>query len=669
MSGSEKRRAHLYIASQCRAAKALPLQSEKHSICESGKSAKASFPFRSSTIRFLRDSKTIKPTKGASTMAIYHLSAQVISRAAGRSAVAAAAYRAGEKLQDERLGQVHDFTRKQVADRLILAPQDAPEWVHDRQRLWNEVERVEKRKDAQLCRELNVALPRELDAKQQLQLIKDYCQEQFVERGMACDLTIHRNDPQNPHAHIMLTTRYLSPEGFGQKNREWNDKELLQSWREQWAEHANRALERAEVLERIDHRSFKEQGIEDRLPTVHEGPTVREMEKRGIRTERGELNRLAKEHNRIVVDLAAYRQEKEALHERGSAMLPEEKQLIARAEKVIGQPVTIQALKAAVDQLREKEKGLQLKEQQLQANLEPFKRGELLFREIEYCKQEMESSSAFRRVLSKEEREKYRALEKRGARAESELIVHGFKDKESFESRKAKVTAYTQQELGAIENLREKIARARQILAQTEKALQQIEVRELAAQYPEWKGARHLSYVHAKAIKAVNEQVGRTVQPHEIEGGYKQRLAQMSQLQQTIYDIKQTGSRLHSARSWVEAYEAQAKKEKKLFQSPKAKAQLRQDMEHSQRMMKHYGVESQADYNRQLSQHEQALAEKPAIELQISKLEPGLELLRRAMDAIQEADRAARRQQEQEQWRKQQKSRGHGKHHDHGYER
>jgi ATP-dependent exoDNAse (exonuclease V) alpha subunit len=231
-------------------------------------------------------------------VAIYHLSAKVIGRAAGRSSVGAAAYRSGERLVDERTGLVHDYSRRRgEIEAFIEAPEQA--WAWEREELWNRVEASEKRKDSQLCREVEVALPKELSREEQRELVRDFVQEQFVARGMVADVSIHRGDENNPHAHVMLTTREVDPggAGFGSKAREWNSNELLKEWREGWAERANRALERAGLRERIEHRSFASRGI-DREPTVHEGPNVREMEARGLRTERGSLNRAVAELNR-----------------------------------------------------------------------------------------------------------------------------------------------------------------------------------------------------------------------------------------------------------------------------------------------------------------------------------------------------------------------------------
>lgn len=214
-------------------------------------------------------------------MAIYHYSAQIIGRSSGRSCVAAAAYRAGERIINERDGLIHDYLRRSgVAYTDILYPATAPEWVSDRAQLWNHVEQIEKRKDAQLAREINVALPRELTREHQIELLTGYCQENFVARGMIADIAIHDKNDGNPHAHIMLTTRMIALDGFGKKAREWNpdfgapqfvkDAGVCMDWRESWAEHTNAALAKVGVADRIDHRSLADQGKE-LIPTEHEG--------------------------------------------------------------------------------------------------------------------------------------------------------------------------------------------------------------------------------------------------------------------------------------------------------------------------------------------------------------------------------------------------------------
>jgi len=210
-------------------------------------------------------------------MAIFHLSATPVQRSRGHSAVAAAAYRAGDKLYDSRTGEFYDYGRKQgVLESAIIAPENAPDWVNDREELWNRAELAEKRKDGQPAREVRLALPSELTDEQRADLVFDYCRDAFVKNGMIADISIHRpdshGDDRNHHAHILLTMREIEGEEFaGKKQRAWNSEEMLQGWREQWAEYQNNALEAAGLDIRVDHRSLSDQGITDRLPQEHRG--------------------------------------------------------------------------------------------------------------------------------------------------------------------------------------------------------------------------------------------------------------------------------------------------------------------------------------------------------------------------------------------------------------
>ena len=242
-------------------------------------------------------------------MAVYVVRMQVIGRSAGRSATAAAAYRSGEQVKDERTGKTHDYTGKtDIYDSEILKPANAPDRLSDRETLWNEVEKTEKRKDAQLSREFLVALPAELSHRQRQELTRDFVKDQFVDKGMIADIGYHDFSSHNPHAHIMLTMRVVSEEGFGKKQREWNKREQLQQQREAWAKHANAHLERAGYEARIDHRSLKDQGSE-RQPQPKLGPAVINMEAKGIRTDKGdEFRRVAKENR--AVELNQQRREK-----------------------------------------------------------------------------------------------------------------------------------------------------------------------------------------------------------------------------------------------------------------------------------------------------------------------------------------------------------------------
>ncbi|MBN9559161.1 MAG: Ti-type conjugative transfer relaxase TraA [Alphaproteobacteria bacterium] len=204
-------------------------------------------------------------------MAIYHFSAKVIGRSAGRSAVASAAYRAAERLHDDKLGRAHDYREKAgVIHSEILLPEGAPARWLDRGTLWNEVEAGEKRKDAQLARDLEISLPRELSQAEAIALARDFAREQFVDCGMVADLNVHwiaaADGELQPHAHVMLTMREIipGPEGegaFGKKVVAWNDRTLLVAWRERWASMTNERLLSLGYDIRIDHRSYAEQGL------------------------------------------------------------------------------------------------------------------------------------------------------------------------------------------------------------------------------------------------------------------------------------------------------------------------------------------------------------------------------------------------------------------------
>ena len=281
-------------------------------------------------------------------MAIYHLSTKIISRSKGKSSIASSAYRSGEKLYNKRDGLIHDYTkRKDVIYKEIFKPINAPNWVLDREQLWNEVEQIEKSKNSQLAREIDIALPIELNEKERIELLREYVIDNFSNKGMVADVVIHDKEDGNPHSHIMLTMRPFEENGeWGAKAKKeyildkngnktyskngnaksrkiettnWNKKETLEHWREQWAIYANKALEKVNRKERIDHRSYEDQGI-DKLATRHEGPTVRAMEKKGIKTEIGDINRKIKEENQkieiIENQIKLYEEMKELENER-----------------------------------------------------------------------------------------------------------------------------------------------------------------------------------------------------------------------------------------------------------------------------------------------------------------------------------------------------------------
>lgn len=230
-------------------------------------------------------------------MAIYHLSVKAVSRSAGRSATAAAAYRAGCEIADERTGEIHDYTRKggvESAD--IVLPDGAPEWATDRAKLWNAAELAEKRKDACVAREFEVALPSELSTAERRRLALDFAKDMANREGCAVDVAIHapgkEGDNRNHHAHILRTTRKVKADGLGAKldteQAGRKRKDDLEQVRARWAQMTNDALARTGRRERVDHRTLGAQGI-DREPTIHLGPAATAIERQG-RTSQKTLN-------------------------------------------------------------------------------------------------------------------------------------------------------------------------------------------------------------------------------------------------------------------------------------------------------------------------------------------------------------------------------------------
>ncbi len=194
-------------------------------------------------------------------MAIFHLDFKIVKRSEGRSSVAKAAYHARTRITDERTGDTYDYSRRtDLYGHFILAPVNAPQHiVKDSTALWNEVERVERQQNGQTARYFDVAIPTELNNDDKKKLVLEYCQKNFVDKGMIADIAFHDLDSDNPHAHVMLTLKAIGPEGFGKKERSWNDRKMSVLWRESWASMANSYLEASGSSERIDHRSLQAQ--------------------------------------------------------------------------------------------------------------------------------------------------------------------------------------------------------------------------------------------------------------------------------------------------------------------------------------------------------------------------------------------------------------------------
>jgi len=250
-------------------------------------------------------------------MANYHLSIKIFSRGKGEaSAVQKAAYRAAELLKSEYEDESYEYTRKKgIVHKEILLPENAPVEYSDRTVLWNAVEKSERRKDAQLARKIEISLPVELTREQNITLALKFSNEVFVNAGMCADVCVHDTSEGNPHAHIMLTLRPINEDGtWGQKSRQegkrkvptvdWNDRDKAEEWRRAWAAYQNTALRINGHAEVVDHRSYARQGLEQ-VPTVHLGPAASRMEKRGIRTERGDMNREIEITNKEIRQLRA----------------------------------------------------------------------------------------------------------------------------------------------------------------------------------------------------------------------------------------------------------------------------------------------------------------------------------------------------------------------------
>ena len=269
-------------------------------------------------------------------MALFHLSVTQTKRSAGQSAIASAAYRAGERLYSEYYGEYSDYTRKGgVICSDILLPSHAPPEYADRQTLWNAVEKAERGKNAQLAYSFDIALQNEFSLEENIALARQFLLENFVSRGMVVDFAVHQPDREdggipNPHFHVLCPIRPIEQNGkWGLKQRrvyeldedgnrirdadgkfvfnavpttDWGSPETLEYWREAWAELCNAKFAEKGLDVRIDHRSYERQGVE-LLPTVHEGATVRAMEKKGIRTEKGEFNRWIKATNAVIRDI------------------------------------------------------------------------------------------------------------------------------------------------------------------------------------------------------------------------------------------------------------------------------------------------------------------------------------------------------------------------------
>ena len=301
-------------------------------------------------------------------MAIMHLSFQNISSGSGRSAIASASYRSGEKLFSEKEDRNYFYSRNIKPETFILVPNNAPEWARDRERLWNEVESVENKANSRYAKEFNVALPIELSDDEQRELLTKYVQENFVESGMVADVAIHRDHKGNPHAHVMLTNRPFNPDGtWGVKSKkeyildengnkmytgtsrypksrkvlttDWDKKEKINEWRANWAKSVNRVLEEKNLPDRISEKTLEEQGIKEE-PTKHEGRS-RYADERRKNNEQIRRRREARKDGQLLDDKIKNQRHLSILQNRLSF---DEKHLVANLSKELQTFVSLESL-------------------------------------------------------------------------------------------------------------------------------------------------------------------------------------------------------------------------------------------------------------------------------------------------------------------------------------
>jgi len=234
--------------------------------------------------------------KGGIFIANFHCSVQTLSRGKGQSAVAAAAYRSGERLHDRYYGMTYDYTKKGgIVHNEIILPSNAPPEFYDRETLWNAVEDSEKRKNSRIAREVEIALPHELTLTDQIRLTKIYIIDNFINKNMCADFSVHDKNG-NFHSHILLTTREINERGFQKKNRNWDKRENIELWREEWANAQNKIFEQRELKIKVSHKSYVRQNIR-REPTKYLGRASKQLEKHNIKSERGNENRIIIERN------------------------------------------------------------------------------------------------------------------------------------------------------------------------------------------------------------------------------------------------------------------------------------------------------------------------------------------------------------------------------------
>ncbi|MGG0451656.1 MobQ family relaxase [Priestia megaterium] len=627
-------------------------------------------------------------------MAIYHLSMQIISRSKGQSAVAAAAYRSGEKLHDERTDEQKFYARDVQPETMILTPSTAPEWMKNRNRLWNEVEKVEKRKDSQLARELNIALPIELNHDQQKELIQSFAQNQFVQKGMVADIAIHRDDANNPHAHIMLTMRNLDENGFGKKNRDWNadfantkennrgyvkNSEGCLSIREQWANYANQALEQAQSKERITHLSHENRGLEV-LPTIHLGHVAHDMEKKGKQSERGQINRERQEYNQAVIDLQAYRRQKEAhvkkmkeKEKQFSFSTDIEKTYIQKAASLLNQKViSLDDILKRQEELRKMsdrhdpiERHFHVQQQQFLSVSNYYDCVRDLNREIKQNEEKVEelkgSLNPFKlkenNMMKRRHLDKISDLESNKSSYENSIQTYKeslrFSNEEEFYERYKEFSEQKENRLHQIKYEKQQIKVETKVLLQAEEAIKTAKIREVSSHYPDLKTAgKYLSYENALKLEKHIDMAKKTpVTLEVIEKAIKNQQDDLYKLKKDLKIFQTEKDHLDKIKSQVTSLEKTEKEIDKLSNNPSEAAKrlvskkarqhyekLQHEANHYRENLKEKGYKGPDDLNKrqgEIRELEQQVI--PTIEKDIKVKEHVIETVSGIFDAIQQA--------------------------------
>ncbi len=630
-------------------------------------------------------------------MAIYHLSMQIISRSKGQSAVAAAAYRSGEKLHDERTDEQKFYARDVQPETMILTPSNSPEWIKDRNRLWNEVEKVEKRKDSQLARELNIALPIELNQDQQKELIQSFAQNEFVQKGMVADIAIHRDDANNPHAHIMLTMRNLDENGFGKKNRDWNadfanakennrgyvkNSKGCLSIREQWANYANQALEQVQSNERITHLSHQNRGLEV-LPSIHLGHVAHDIEKKGKQSERGQINRERQEYNQAVIDLQTYRRQKEAHVQK---MKEKEKQFsfstdiekthIQKAASLLSrQVISLDDISKRHEELRKMsnrhdpiERHFHVQQQQFLNVSNYYDRVKALEREIKQNEEKVDelkgSLNPFKlkenNMMKRRHLDKISDLESNKANYENSIGSYKeslrFSTEEEFYSRYQEFSQQKENRLHQIKYEKKQIQVETKVLLQAEEAIKMAKIREVSSHYPDLKTAgKYLSYENALKLEKHVDMAKKTpVTLDVIEKAIKNQEDDLYKLKKDLKIFQTEKDYLDKMKSQVTSLEKTEKELDKLNNSPGEAAErlvskkahqqykeLQHEINHYKENLKEKGYKGIDDLNKRQSEIrglEQNVI--PTIKKQIKTKENIIEIVSGIFDAIQQATRS-----------------------------